>query len=151
MQRQARTGQPGYLYFFDHGYPAADNADLHAFHAAEIPYVFGAADRTPPRWPAIPDTPVEHDLSAAMRSYWGSFARTGVPSATGGPDWPAYGEARAYMAFEDTPVARERLMPGMFETQETLVCRRRAAGGVPWNWNFGVLSPPLPPRTPACP
>ena len=30
---------------------AADEADLHAFHAVEIPYVFGTGDRTPPRWP----------------------------------------------------------------------------------------------------
>ncbi len=151
VRRQARTSQPGFLYFFDHGYPAADEADLHAFHASEIPYVFGTADRTPPRWPAIPDTAVEHDLSAAMRAYWGSFARTGVPAAPNQPDWPAYGEARAYMNFEAAPVAREKLMPGMFETHEAVVCRRRVAGDIPWNWNFGVLSPALPASAPACP
>ncbi len=151
VRRQARTGQPGFLYFFDHGYPEMDEANLHAFHASEIPFVFGNADRTPPRWPKIPDTAEERSLSDAMMAYWGSFARTGSPTAPGQPDWPAYGETRAYMAFEAEPVVRERLMPGMFETHETVVCRRRVAGGIPWNWNFGVLSPPLPPETPACP
>ena len=151
MRRQARTGQPGFLYFFDHGYPAADEAGLHAFHAAEVPYVFGAADRTPPRWPAIPDTPPERELSDAMMAYWGRFARTGTPVAPDQPDWPAYGPDRSYMAFEDGPVVRQRLMPGMFEMHEAVVCRRRVAGGIPWNWNFGVLSPPLPAETPACP
>lgn len=150
-RRQTRIGQPAYLYFFDHGYPAADEADLHAHHASELPYVFGAADRTPPRWPAIPDTPVERSLSAAMMAYWGSFARGEAPKADGQPDWPAYGATRSYMAFEEGPVVRQRLMPGMYELHEAVVCRRRVAGGVPWTFNFGVVSPPLPPATPACP
>ena len=55
-RKQTAIGQPAYLYLFDHGYPAADDAGLHAFHASELPFVFGNADRTPPRWPAIPDT-----------------------------------------------------------------------------------------------
>lgn len=149
-RRQERTGQPGFLYFFDHGYPAMDEADLHAFHASEIPYVFGNVDRTPPRWPAIPETEGERGLSQAMMAYWASFARTGAPVAPNQPDWPAYGEGRFYMAFEETPVVRDHLMPGMYETHEAVVCRRRAAGGIAWNWNFGVLSPALPPKTPAC-
>jgi para-nitrobenzyl esterase len=151
MRTQTARGQNAYLYFFDHGYPAADDADLHAFHASEIPFVFGNADKTPPRWPAIPDTPTEHALSDAMMSYWLSFARSGVPTAEGQPDWPAYGRTGAYMDFAEGPVPRERLMPGMFELHETVVCRRRAAGGIPWNWNFGVISPPLPPAAPGCP
>ena len=151
MRRQTGAGQPAFLYLFDHGYPAADEADLHAFHASEIPYVFGTIRGTPPQWPVVPDTPTEQRLSDAMMAYWGSFARDGVPTAPGQPDWPAYGRTRNYMAFEEGPVVRERLMPGMFELHEAVVCRRRAAGSTPWNFNFGVISPPLPPASPACP
>jgi para-nitrobenzyl esterase len=150
-RRQTALGQPTFVYLFDHGYPAADEADLHAFHAAEIPYVFGGLDRTPPRWPAIPDTPEERGLSDAMMAYWASFARDGVPTAPDQPAWPAYDQARSYMAFEAGPVARERLMPGMFELRETEVCRRRVTGGTPWNWAVGVVAAPLPPAAPACP
>ncbi|WP_296816747.1 carboxylesterase family protein [Brevundimonas sp.] len=150
-RRQTALGQPAYLYLFDHGYPATDEAGLHAFHAAEIPYVFGTHGRTAPRWPTAPDTPEERAFTEAMQDYWASFARGETPSAEGQPAWPAYGETRAYMAFEQTPTPRERLMPGMFDLQESLVCRRRHAGGTPWNWNFGVISPPLPPASPACP
>ena len=39
--KQTALGQPAYLYLFDHGYPAADDAGLHAFHASELPFVFG--------------------------------------------------------------------------------------------------------------
>jgi len=45
---QTAQGQDAYLYLFDHGYPAAGELDLHAFHAAEIPYVFGTHGRSPP-------------------------------------------------------------------------------------------------------
>ncbi len=50
------------------------------------------------------------------------------------------------MAFEDAPLPKKHLMPGMYEFNEQVVCRRRAAGGIPWHWNVGVASPPLPRR-----
>ncbi|HXK12792.1 MAG TPA: carboxylesterase family protein, partial [Vicinamibacteria bacterium] len=129
---QTALGVPSFLYLFDHGYPAADSLDLHAFHASELPYVFGTARQTPPRWPAVPPTPAETQLSNAMLDYWASFSRSGSPRAAGQPAWPAYGTERAYMAFEDTPTPKSRLMPGMYELNEGVVCRRRARGGIPW-------------------
>lgn len=145
VRSQTAQGQPSFLYYFNHSYPAADEAGLHAFHAAEIPYVFGGGDRTPPHWPEIPETDEESELSEAMLSYWVSFARDGTPSAAGQPEWAPYGEDRAYMAFNQTPAAGEHLMPGMFELVEEVVCRRRARGDLPWHWNVGVVAPPLPP------
>ena len=59
VRKQTAMGEPSFLYFFDHGYPAADTAGLHAFHGSELPYVFGTLDRTPPLWPKIPATAVE--------------------------------------------------------------------------------------------
>ncbi len=142
--KQTALGVPSYLYLFDHGYPAANEKGLHAFHAAELPYVFANADRTPVNWPKLPATPAEAALSNAMADYWANFARSGVPSASGQPAWPAYGAERAYMAFEDAPQPKKNLMPGMYEFNERVVCRRRAKGGVPWHWNVGLASPPLP-------
>ena len=150
VAKQTAAGAPGFLYLFDHGYPAADAAGLHGFHASEIPYVFGTADRTPPTWPKISQTPEEAGLSNAMVGYWTAFARDGAPSAAGQPAWRPYGEDRAYMAFADTPKPGAHLMPGMYELNEQVVCRRRAKGGIPWNWNVGILSPPLPPADPRC-
>lgn len=146
--KQAALGVPSFLYFFDHGYPAADEHDLHAFHAAEIPYVFGTTQRAPANWPAPPQTPQEEALSNAMLSYWATFASTGAPSAEGQPAWRAYGANRAYMSFEEGPVMREG-PPNSYELHEQVVCRRRAAN-IPWNWNVGVISPPLPPEAPHC-
>jgi para-nitrobenzyl esterase len=37
-------------------------------------------------------------------------------------------------------------MPGMYDLNEEVMCRRRAQGSQPWLWNVGVASPPLPPK-----
>jgi para-nitrobenzyl esterase len=147
VAKQAAVGAPSYFYLFDHGYPAAEAAGLHGFHASELPYVFGTAKATPAAWPKNPDTPAEAKLSAAMIGYWTSFARDGVPKAAGEPAWKPYGTERAYMAFVEGPQPGVHLRPGMYEVNETVMCRRRAQGDTPWNWNVGVVAPPLPPKT----
>ncbi|ALH82872.1 carboxylesterase/lipase family protein [Sphingopyxis macrogoltabida] len=141
--KQTALGQPAYLYLFDHGYPAASEAGLHGFHAAEIPFIFGTAGDTPPYWPKIPDTVSERRFATAMGDYWVSFAKTGKPAAAGQAAWRPYGTDAAFMAFADVPRPGARLMPGMYALHEAAVCRRRAAGNQPWNWNTGIVSPVL--------
>lgn len=151
VRKQRAIGVPSYLYFWDHGYPAADKADLHAFHASELPYVFGTfRGGTPPLWPKVPDTAEEQGLSDAMLDYWTSFARSGHPTAAHAPSWPAYDATRAYMHITDAPHPSTELMPGMYDLNEQMMCRRRATGTIAWNWNVGIVSPPLPPATSAC-
>lgn len=150
VRDQGRIGQPAYLYFFDHGYPAADEAGIHAFHASEVPYMFGTIDRVTRLWPAIPDTPAERALSDAMVDYWASFARSGVPSAAGHPAWPSYAGGAAYMLFTDRPHAATGLLAEQYALHDEVFCRRRAAGNLPWNWNVGVIAPPLPPAAEGC-
>jgi len=146
VRDQAKLGVPTYLYYFDHGYPAADAAGIHAFHASEVPYMFGTIDRVTPLWPAIPQTPGERALSEAMVDYWASFARDGTPVAKGQPAWPVHADAKAYMLFADAPRVAHDLLAAPFALNEQVICRRRAAGNQPWNWNMGVISPPLPPK-----
>jgi para-nitrobenzyl esterase len=149
-RKQTAIGRDAYLYLFDHGYPAADEAGLHAFHASELPYVFGTIDRTTAQWPRIPDTPAERRLSDMMADYWASFAKGGQPKAAGAPDWPAFGATGKYMHFAEVPRAETKLMPGMYELNEEVVCRRKAAGKIGWNWNVGLASPKLPPKVAGC-
>ncbi|MEQ9316570.1 MAG: carboxylesterase family protein [Henriciella sp.] len=147
---QTAAGQPSYFYFFDHTYPAADKLGLRAFHAMEIPYVFGTLFDLPEPWPQAPRTDAERDLVDAMMQYWASFARTGTPSAEGAAAWPTYGNDATGMVFAETPKAWPGLARARFELHETIVCRRRADGTMQWNWNVGIISPPLPPEVPAC-
>jgi para-nitrobenzyl esterase len=150
VRKQTALGQPAYLYFFDHSYPAEDTGNYHAFHGSELPFVFGTADRTPPQWPKIPATPAEQSLSDAMVDYWSSFARSGQPTAANAPAWQPYGTTAAYMHFGDAPHVEDHLLPGMYKLNEEVVCRRRAKGDLPWNWNVGLVSPPLPPQSANC-
>ena len=147
---QATLGQPAYFYIFDHGYPAMEQWGLHAFHASELPYVFGTAGKTPELWPKIPDTLAERKLARAIGDYWASFAKSGTPQAADAPDWPDYADDRGFLHFAQEPVAAHNLFPGTAALHEAVVCRRRAAGDIPWNWNIGLASPPLPPKAEGC-
>lgn len=139
----ARAGVPAYLYLFDHCDSAMRERDLCAFHASELPYVFGHVGPDavlPPNWPR-PVGAARESLSSAMIDYWVSFARTGRPQSRRGPAWPAYDAAgQSYMHFGDAAEPRRDLLPGMFEHHEEFVRRRRAAGQL-WHTNVGVTAP----------
>lgn len=147
--KQTAVGAPAFLYYFDHGYPAADEGGFRAFHAAEIPFVFGTTDSTPRYWPPVPQDARERRLSNAMLSYWATFAHDGAPRAPGEEEWRPWDQGRAYMAFEDAPRLRAG-PPNGYGLHEAVVCRRRAQGGLAWHWNVGVIAPPLPPLSPGC-
>lgn len=148
--KQTALGENAFLYVFDHGYPAADSAGLHAFHASELPNVFGTASGTPLLWPKVPAEPAELQLSVAVTTYWAAFARDGVPPGAAQPWWLPYGSDRSHTDFAESPTPGTHLWPGMYELNEQVVCRRRADGGIAWNWNVGLLSPPLTAQEPAC-
>jgi para-nitrobenzyl esterase len=150
VRSQVALGFPSFLYLFDHGYANADNAGLHAFHASELPYVFGNLERTPPRWPKIPAAASETALSEAMMDYWSSFARSGQPRSENGPAWSTYGTTGAFMAFQDVPHPSMHLYPGMYQLHEAAVCRRRVGADLAWNWNVGIISPPLTAENARC-
>lgn len=141
---QQRLGAPTHIYCFDHPYPAAQAADLHAFHGSEMPYIFGTMDRTPPRWPAIPATAAEAALSNAMGEYWSSFAHTGLPQASGHSGWPTYLPYGQHVIFADQPRVATGALEAAFALHDEVVRRRMVAGDIPWNWNVGIAAPPLP-------
>lgn len=125
VRQQAAVGQPAYLYFFRHSTPAERERNLAAFHASELPYVFGALDKLGPNWPRPPATRAEPELEAAMMSYWTSFVRTGVPTAPGYPAWPRY---PGYLDIDERPAAAQGLQPAAFAWADALVTRREQQG-----------------------
>lgn len=149
--KQNAIGQRAYLYLFDHGYRSADAAGLHAFHGAELPYMFGTIWETSANWPAVPRTREERALSDAMVDYWASFARSGRPEAAGAPLWPAFGKDKGWLVFGERPMPVNDVLSYRYDLVEHVVCRRRAAGDQQWNWNVGLGAPPLPPPSARCP
>ena len=80
------AGHPAYLYFFERT-PPGDGQTAGAYHAAEIPFVFGAP------FPLFPVNDYDDALGERMRDYWTRFARTGDPNSDGRVRWEPYDAA----------------------------------------------------------
>ena len=143
VRSATEAGQPAFMYVFDYCYPNAREADLCAFHASELPFVFGAldADSLPPNWP-VPDGEHDRDVSDALLDYWTSFAATGQPESPDGPVWAAYGADETYLRIASDPEILTDPYPGMFEMHEKLVHQRKE-NNESWFLNIGVGAKPL--------
>jgi para-nitrobenzyl esterase len=148
--KQAAVGQDAYLYYFAHSYPSEVPLKVQAFHASELPFVFGDVGpnaNLPPNWPKPPVTPEETALSDEMMSYWTGFARTGKPTSAHAPVWKKFADGESYMEFGDKPLVLAHPLPGVYAFTEELIGRRRAAGNQYWFTNFGLASPPVPAKS----
>lgn len=147
VRRQAAAGQGAYLYFFRHSTPAERARDLAAFHASELPYIFGqvgASATLGPNWPRPPLTKAESRLSTAMMGYWTSFVRTGIPTASGEEPWPRFtARNHRYLDIDDRPAGRRDLQPGPFAWADALVAQRRQqVQGWRLDIGFSAFPPP---------
>lgn len=140
VRRQAEAGQPSYLYYFRHSTPAQQARDLAAFHASELPYIFGqvgASAALGPNWPRPPLSNEEAQLSRAMMSYWISFVRDGVPTAANMPAWPRYTtKERGYLDIDDQPAAARDLHSEAFAFADKVIADRRRMGRA-WRLDVG--------------
>jgi para-nitrobenzyl esterase len=105
----AAQGNDVYLYSFEHGA---------AFHAYEIPFVFGNAS------PALGITDVE-PVRPVMQTYWSQFAKTGSPNGGDQPEWPAYdADGDQHMVLKGKPEAGEGLSAADCDFWDSLTAPR---------------------------
>jgi para-nitrobenzyl esterase len=112
---QSRYNKNVYMYLFER--PSA-NAELGAPHGSESPFLWGNLKGRNLGNLDDPTVRAEiHSLSTAIQEYWTSFARTGIPTATGQPAWPRYDvQTRQTLVFNKTvavatdPLAAERTL-----------------------------------------
>jgi para-nitrobenzyl esterase len=81
----AKTKAKVYLYQFSRVPPTQEGTQLGAYHASELPYVFGNLDMSQGY------NQTDQDLSKAIMGYWTSFAKAGDPNGGGQTEWPSYG------------------------------------------------------------
>lgn len=148
VRQQAAAGQPAYLYFFRHSTPAQRARDLAAFHASELPYIFGQVGPSATlgaNWPRPPLTEAETRLSDAMMRYWVSFVRSGAPTAAGETPWPRYTAPQpAYLDIDERPSAGRHLQSAAFAWADALVARRWRQGR---GWRYDIGFSAFPART----
>ena len=87
-EAMANVSSVAYLYWWSYPTRLEGAEDLGAFHASEIPYVFGQV-RDFAGLPII-ETDQERRLAVTAGKLWTSFAKMGRPSAPGVPDWPPF-------------------------------------------------------------
>ena len=87
--KHAESGESAYLYYFTQASPLPGQT-AGAFHAAEIPYVFGS------EIPVLPVGEEGRKLSAQMGRYWTNFARSGDPSDNELPSWQPVSETEGH-------------------------------------------------------
>ncbi len=143
VRSASSAGQTSYLYVFDYCYPAMQAQELCAFHASEIPFVFGTvADEAvyPPAWPKPPKEEAA-ELSGVLVDYWASFAATGQPVSVNGPAWRAYGDGESFLRIDQELEVDKNAFPGMFEFHERHYLEQRARGDG-WYLKLGLWAEP---------
>jgi para-nitrobenzyl esterase len=101
LQSQKGKSKAFYYYFDQHpDYPAdSPQADRGSPHGQDVAYVFQHLNTSNPQI-----TKTDLEISEAMATYWTNFAKTGDPSGTGVPVWPAFSDANpVVMHFNKTP------------------------------------------------
>lgn len=138
LQLHAQSGQPAWLYYFDHVYPSAAERGVGAFHSCEVPFVLGNVGPgaiAPRNWPSPPGAPSDVAMSGVLMDYWSAFAKTGRPAPAGQPAWPAFTHpSGGYLAFRDgAAIPSNNLLPGAFEVHDAHM-RRLRDNNLNWTW-----------------
>ncbi|MBI2795629.1 MAG: carboxylesterase family protein [Gemmatimonadetes bacterium] len=119
-----RAGQRVYRYYYTRVADGMTGLALGAFHASEIPFVFGVTRMSSPVWGR---TAFDSTLGVAMNGYWTRFAATGDPNGVGAVPWPAFTVADdGYLEFGATIAAGRGLRAAQFDLLSSILGDRVA-------------------------
>ena len=119
------AGSRAFLYFFTHIPPSPRAAEMKAFHAGDIPYVFNVVPSTDPREAGFAYTDVDRKLADTMSSYWVNFVSTGDVNGPGLPTWQPYDLAsEPYLEFGATIKSGRHLLKTQLDFLEKALARR---------------------------
>ena len=101
------------------------HAQLRAFHAGEIPYVFNVVPSRDPREAGFTYTDADRALANTMSSYWVNFVTHGNPNGSGLPAWPAYERGtEPYLEFSNPIRTGRRLLAAELDALDKALAAR---------------------------
>lgn len=113
--------QDAYLYFFTYAPSGPRQEELGAYHAAEISYAFGNADKL-----RNGATAIDEQVAETMSNYWVQFAKTGNPNVAGQPEWQAYTrEHPNYIVLDEQAQPAYDLTPAAWDFFDQVYAERR--------------------------
>lgn len=98
VAQQTASGAPTFLYYFSYVAEVRQGDLPGAGHGSEIPYIFQSWNRIPVLAPYV--RPDDQAMARKISACWVAFAKTGIPSCSGVPAWPAYGGANGDVLME---------------------------------------------------
>jgi para-nitrobenzyl esterase len=137
LRAAAKATPKTYQYHFTRENGIGRRIKWGAFHASELPYVFGTLPDSVFGTTATlfgdfsvsPDSYTEIDwkLSESMQAAWVRFAKTGDPNGAGLPKWPSFADGReSYLEFGDAIVPKSALRKTQLDFLEDFAKRKRA-------------------------
>lgn len=131
---------PTWLYDFSRVSDGPFGKTLGAFHAAELPFVFGAPPLASQRvWEHSAD---DTTLARVMSAYWVNFAKTGNPNGPAVPRWESYGKSGNYQSIGHRIGAGSDTLPRRIAPFVAALERR--ASGTPTRGESPFASPVRP-------
>ena len=117
------AGHKAFLYQFTHVPPSPNAKTWGAYHAAEIPYVFGTLRNRD--WPF---TDADFTLSEQMAGYWTNFAKTGDPNGGTLKKWTPYDVTdEPYLDLGDSVQVKHHLLKAQLDFLEQMQNRRQTS------------------------
>jgi para-nitrobenzyl esterase len=121
-RQTVRSGDKAYQYFFSHAPPTPNRAEVGAYHAAEILYVFNNLAKVD--WTL---SEVDTALAGAVSNAWVRFAATGDPNGGAMPRWGAYDiGSQSYLDMGDSLVPRTDLLQAQCDFFDKYYAAKRA-------------------------
>lgn len=102
--KMSTVSSPAYLYWWTWAPSVQGSRHLGAFHAAEVPYVFGLVGNRQVFGSGIDESEEDIALSNRVMEIWTNFAKTGNPSVKGLIDWPEYSPEKQEMVILDAEI-----------------------------------------------
>lgn len=92
IARMQSAKAPAFLYRFDYVTDARRTALKGTPHGGEIPYVFDTLSTIPTLASVL--TPADIAQARTVHECWVAFAKSGVPTCAGAPQWPGYDDQK---------------------------------------------------------